>query len=332
MKRGLLMSFALISVLASILFLAAELREISYEVSGQTDTAPDHSLFMKTVITGHRFWVMEMQEKIQSSSTSSSSLSTCGVNGNPILFETALCTLQKTTVSVDLIEPVMSFCEDAFVTEQTKQVEIEGGYDGYGGGSYTVRTPVDCPEITVNIDQSLSGNVEYSLGDTNKVTIPYNFQIEEIDFDELNKKLSDGHQKCQDAFLYYDCMSTYVTTCGHDVNTLCLTFGNIEVNMHVNEANLPSGILVEQDAIKVRNPNTTFTITQFDSPVLIQPSQVQSTEIYRNKIVNGPTSYDINTLNCESVITYCNNVLTIPKTEDHVYIQFDEDKYYTFKQ
>ena len=66
MKRGLLMSFALISVLASILFLAAELRNISYEVTGQTDTAPDHSLFMKTVITGHRLWMIEMQDKIRS--------------------------------------------------------------------------------------------------------------------------------------------------------------------------------------------------------------------------------------------------------------------------
>ena len=320
MKRGLLMSFALISVLASILFLAGELREISYEVSGQTNTAPDHSLFMKTVITGHRLWVAEMQERVQ---VGSSSVSSCGTqDGDPILYSSDLCSLQQTPVTIDLVKPVMSMCEGAFVTEHQEDAL---------GGLWSVKEPANCPSVTVKMDEGLSGNIKYSLGSSNTVTIPYSFQIEDFNLEKLNSDLRRGHSLCEEVFSYYECMGEYVQMCGYDTDTLCLLLGNMEVNFHVSESNLPTSILLDTHKIQVRNPSETFSIVQFDSAIMVSPSQVEVSDTYKSKIIFSAL-YEIKDLTCETSITYCNNVLTIPKTEDHVYVQFNEDKYYTFKQ
>jgi len=342
MKRGLLMSFALISVLASILFLAAELRNLSYEVSGQTDTAPDHSLFMKTVITGHRLWMIEMQDKIQEDSLVNTEISSCGARDeSPVIFDQEWCTLQATEVEVNLVEPIMSMCEDAFVTEQTEVVDTinSGGSEqsmhmasrGHVS-SYTVRTPVNCPSISVSMSQDLVGEITYKLDDTNTAILPYDFELDQINFDELNERLLSGHDSCKGLFDYYDCLSTQVDVCGHSLNTVCLMIGSVEMDFYVNEANLPKTVKVEENNILVRNPDETFTITEFTEEVRVSPSTVSVSSSYSDKIVNTYL-YSLADLNCETTITYCNNILNISKTRDHVYLSFpSEDEYYTFGQ
>jgi hypothetical protein len=104
------------------------------------------------------------------------------------------------------------------------------------------------------------------------------------------------------------------------------------MDFYVNEANLPKTVKVEENNILVRNPDETFTITEFTEEVRVSPSTVSVSSSYSDKIVNA-YSYSLANLNCETTITYCNNILNISKTRDHVYLSFpSEDEYYTFGQ
>ena len=181
-------------------------------------------------------------------------------------------------------------------------------------------------------DDKKSGEVVYSYKGTNKIELPFDFSLDSGVIDTLNNDLVSAHNSCNNMYGYYECFSNYVDVCGHSKNNLCLKVGGIEINFYVFEEYLPMAVKLDQDIILVRNPDETFTITEFNDPVQVSPSTVAASSTYSNKII-VQTSYNVVDLSCDTAIPYCNGVLSIPKTRDHVYLSFpNEDKYYTFSQ
>ena len=310
MKRGLLMSLAMIAVLSSILYLGVELRLTHVELDQNDDMAIEHMHFIKTVLTGHNVWADSVQDDIIENVLRDDGLTNCGIIQDlPVIYTTQSCEIQPQSLDTDLVAPNIHFCD---------------------GGNVGKDNLNDCIMIQKKLMGSLQGSILYSVSRHN-VTVPFDFDIDTSFIDTLNSQLDSAFDSCTSTFNVYECIELQISLCGYDTNQICLNLGNIEKTFYVNESHFPRAMLIEEDIIKVRNPSTAFTIVQFDSPIIVTPSQVEASETFKSKILIS-TDYELTTLNCESSITYCDGILSIPKTEDNVYVQFNEDKYYTFKQ
>jgi len=328
MKRGIMMSLALIAILSSILYLSMEMRSMADDVLNYRDTSINHLYFTKTVLTGHNIWAKQVADEILSDVLDPAGLSTCGVvNTYPVLFQQSLCSLQPSPIEYTLADPMVYLCEDGKVGTKAEWVYVDG--PGHGSTEQVV-TDISCKRISTSLPGSLQGIMHYNIS-AHSISVPIDFDIDTSFISSLNTNLSEAFDFCKPTFNIYSCLEQKLDVCGYDASQVCIVLGNIEQTFYVNESNLPTTMEIGQDTIKVRNPVPTFNITVFDSEIKVAPSLVAASESFQSKIVTS-TGYSISNLNCDSSITYCNGILTIPKTEDHVYVQFDEDKYYTFKQ